>query len=311
MLLTGQALGALRLYWHLRRQQRLGWFASLAASFIYLHAGIFYDEARLHSTAIAIDLLPGAIWLTDLLLERPSVKRALYLGLGWAGIFLMASTAYGTFLPVVCFVWAACLWAFSERRRWRHFARFTVAYVGAGLWGLALSAYGLLPFLQFVGQSNRGGEYPEDPFVYRSVFYGVFGTHLPSVFVPPWTAFFYFGTIALALGIIACGRRSSPYLRGLPWLALAGFALIALLETPLKRKVGETFSFLLSIPVFRLSFFPVFVACVLAAYGVDRLEWDLERRRRWAVRLLFAMQAIVLGALALAVCFLLVLKKES
>jgi len=311
MLLTGQVLGALLLYWYLRRRHGLGCFASLIGSLVYLHAGIFYDEARLHSTAIAIDLLPGAIWLTDRLLDRPSFKRALHLGVGWGVLFLMASSAYGAFLPVVCFVWAVCLWAFGHRRRWQRLGRFTLAYAGAGLWGMALSAYGILPFLQFVGQSNRGGEYPEDPFFYRSVFYGLFGAHLPSVFVPPWTAFFYFGTIALAFAVIACGRRSSAYLRGLPWLAFAGFALIALLETPLKRKVGLTFPFILSIPIFRLSFFPVFIGAILAAYGLDRLDWDVEHWRRWSVRFLFAMQWVVLAALALAVCFLLVLKKEA
>ena len=311
MLVTGQVLGALLLYWYLRRRHGLGWFASLIGSFLYIHAGIFFDEARLHSTAIAIDLLPGAIWLTDRLLDRPSVKRALHLALGWWVLFLMASAAYGAFLPAVCFVWAIFIWAFSDRRRWQHLGRFTLAYAGAGLWGLALSAWGAFPFIQFVGQSNRGGEYLEDPFFYRSIFYGLFGTHFPSAFVPPWTAFFYFGTIALAFAIIACGRRSSAYLRGLPWLAIAGFTVIALLETPLKRKLGVAFPFILSIPVFRLSFFPVFVGAVLAAYGLDRLDWDLKRWRRWSVRFLFAMQWVVLAALALAVCFLVVLKKED
>jgi len=42
------------------------------------------------------------------------------------------------------------------------------------------------------------------------------GAHLPSVFVPPWTAFFYFGTIALAFAVIACGRRSSGLSKGSP-----------------------------------------------------------------------------------------------
>jgi hypothetical protein len=311
MLLTGQVLGALLLYWYLRRRHGLGCFASLIGSFLYLHAGIFYDEAHLHSTAIALDLLPGAIWLTDCLLERTSFKRTLHLGLGWAVLFLMASAAYGAFLPFVCFVWAVCLWAFGQQRRWRQLWRFTLAYAGAGLWGMALSAYGILPFLQFLGQSNRGGEYLKDPFFYRSIFYGLFGTHLPSAFVPPWTAFFYFGTIALAFALIACGRRSSAYLRVLPWLALAAFALIAMLETPLKAKLGLAFPFILSIPVFRLSFFPVFIGAVLAAYGLDRLDWDLESWRRWSVRFLFAMQWVVLATLALAASMLLVLKKES
>jgi hypothetical protein len=310
MLLTGQVLGALVMYNYLRRRHGLGWFPSLVGSFLYLHAGIFYDEARLHSTAIALDLLPGAIWLTDRLLDRPTLKRALHLGLGWGVLFLMASSAYGAFLPFVCYIWAACLWAFG-RRGWRQLRRFTMAYVGAGLWGVALSAYGILPFLQFVAQSNRGGEYLEDPYVYRSVFYGLFGDHAPSVLVPPWTAFFYFGTIALGFAIIACGRRSSAYLRGLPWLALATFTLIALLETPLKPKIGAVFPFILSIPVFRLSFFPIFAASVLAAYGIARSDWKLEHWRRWAVRMLFAMQWAVLAALALAACMLLVLKKES
>ena len=311
MLLTGQVLCVLLTYWYLRRRHGLGWFGSMIGALVYLHAGIFYDEARLHSTAIAIDLLPGLIWLTDRLLDRPSVKRAVHLGIGWGVLFLMGSVAYGAFLPIVCFLWAACTWLFRRRRVVAEFGRFTLAYLGAGLWGLALSAYGLLPLMQFVSQSSRGGEYLEDPYFFRSVFYGLFGSHLPSVLVPPWTAFFYFGTIALAFVVLASGRRSSAYLRGLPWLALAAFAVIAVLETSFKRDVGKVFSSIYSIPVFRLSFFPVFVCAVLAAYGVDRMDWDLARWRRVSVRLLFALQWIVLAALALGACMLLVLKKEE
>jgi hypothetical protein len=311
MLLTGQVMGALLMYWYLRRRHGIGFFAALVGSFVYLHAGILFDEARLHSTAIAIDLLPGAIWLTDRLLERPGVKRALHLALFWGLLVLMASAAYGAFVPIVCFVWAVFVWAFGRRRRWRQLRSFTLAYLGAGVWGTALGAWAILPFVQFVSQSNRGGEYLEDGYFYRSVVYGLFGTHQTSVLVPPWTAFFYFGTIALALAIVACGRSASAYLRGLPWLALGGFTLVALLETPLKPKIGAVFPFILSIPVFRLSFFPVFVSAVLVAYGLDRLDWDLERWRRWLVRFLLGMQCVVLAALALAACLVLVLKKEE
>lgn len=311
MLLTGQVLCVLLTYWYLRRRHRLGWFASMVGALVYLHAGIFFDEARLHSTAIAIDLLPGMIWLTDRLLDRPSVKRAVHLGLGWGALFLMGSVAYGAFLPLVCFVWGTCVWLFRRRRGLSEFGRFTLAYLGAGVWGIALSAYGLLPLMQFVSQSNRGGEYQEDFYFFRSVFYGLFGSHVPSVLVPPWTAFFYFGTIALAFVVLASGRRSSAYLRGLPWLALASFAVIALLETSFKKDLGQVVPAIFSIPVFRLSFFPVFICAVLAAYGIDRMDWDLARWRRLSVRVLFALQWVALAALALAACMLLVLKKED
>jgi hypothetical protein len=312
VLITGQVIGALLLYWYLRRRHRLGVLACIAGAFIFTHATVFYDESRLHSTAMAILLFPGAVWLTDRLVDRPDWRRALQLGLFWALVFVMGGPAYGVYLPFFAGVWGLALIGFARGAdRLKRAGRFLLAYLGAGVWGTLTAAIALLPFLEFVANSSRGGEYRDDPFLYRSVWSLVFGAHEPSPLVMQFSFFFYVGVIALPLVLVACRRRDNPYLRALPWLAGATLLVCGVFMTGLKARLIDVIPQIAVIPAFRPTFFWGFCAAVLAAYAVHRLDWELAGLRRIGAWAVFVLQAGAVAGALVALGFLITLRRED
>jgi hypothetical protein len=309
---SAQVVGTLLLYWYLRRRHGLGILAGVVGGFVFTHSTVLFAESRLHSTAMAILLFPGAVWLTDRLGDRTDWRRAMQLGLFWALLFVSGGPAYGVYLPVLAGIWGLATIGFRRgAARLRRAARFLVGYVAAGVWGVLVAAIALLPFLEFVANSSRGGEYRDDPFVYRSIWFGMFGAQPPSALVPDFSYFFYVGVIVLPLVIVAWRRRDNRYLRALPWLAGGTLVVCAVLMTPLKARLIDVIPQIAVIPAFRPAFFWGFCAAVLAAYAVDRLDWELTGARRVAAWAVFVLQAGgVLGA-AVALGFLFTLRREA
>lgn len=310
VIVTGKVAGALTCFAWLRRGHRLTFLAAVAGTATYLWSTMFLAEFRLHSTEVVIALFPAVVWLTERLLARPGPRRAAALGALWAVLALTGSVAYLLYPPVLALLWGLALWAGGGRDR-RVLRRFVGWYLGAGALGAALAAVALLPTLELLLHSNRGGEYVSDPFWSRSLLFALLGAHRPSPLVPAYSHFLYVGVVGLALVAVASARRTTPALRALPLLGLASTVGIVAMLTPLKPRAVEVVPQLATIPFFRLTFFPGLVVAFLVAEALSRRSWQRTAGVRAVAGGLALLQAGVLFGLLVAFAVVTVLRWED
>lgn len=328
-LFSGRAAGAIVCLFYFRHHHRFRFSAAMTATLTYFCGTLFFEECRLHSTCVILDGVPLVMWLTERLLARPSLGRSLALSAGWALLFFMGSIAYLVYLPVLCGAWAVFLWFFTGNAsrdgdeeaptrltvpswaRVRHLLTFSIAYVAAILWSGVLCGVTLLPFVELVGQSNRGGEYPVDPFAFRSVWFGLFGAHAPNWAVPGFSFFFYVGVAALPLLMASLTRRETPHLRMLPWISAVTLAGLILTTSPLKPVLVRYFPVFATVAFFRLSFFWGWQAALLVGYAVHRGTWQVPAWCRRVTLGLFSLQVAPLLLIPVLAGWLTVLHFED
>jgi len=268
---TSRCLGAAVAYGYFRVRLQFSHLASMTATWVYFFGTVFLSESRLHSTAPALDWLPGVIWLTERLVERVSVWRLASLAMAWATLLYSSSVAYLVYLPPWALVWGLGIgWLKSTQHRARALALFVAAYCVALLWGLALAAVFVVPFAELTSLSNRGGEYPEDPFALRSLWYAVFGSHVSSNYIPEFNFFFYVGVIAIPFIVAGALKPKNAQIRLARWLAPVTVIILALLTSPFKPLLCQYVPLLATFSFFRLSFYWGFLAAILCGAGIDR-----------------------------------------
>lgn len=316
VLVTARVAGALVCFWWLRRGHRFSFLGALAATASYFWGTMFIEEFRLHSTEVVLAAFPAVVWLTERLLDRPRASRALALGSLWGLLALAGSVAYLVYLPVLAFAWGVTVWLGGPRDR-HVLRRFVTRYLGSGAVGGALAAVALLPTMEYLLVSSRGGEYTSDDFWARTVFYGLFGAHPAGPFVPYFSHFLYVGVVTLALAAVACATRDTPHRRALPFLGAVSVLGIVSMLTPLKPKLVSALPVLATFPFFRVAFFPGLIAAYLAGSALSRPSWPSwpswsETRLAGAVTAaLAAPQAAVLLGTAVTAAVVGVLRLED
>jgi len=290
VLVTARVAGALVCFWWLRRGHRFSFLGALAATCSYFWGTMFIEEFRLHSTEVALAAFPAVVWLTERLLDRPRASRALALGCLWGLLALAGSVAYLVYLPVLAFAWGVTVWLGGPRDR-DVLRRFVSRYLGSGAVGGALAAVALLPTMEYLLVSSRGGEYTSDDFWARTVFYGLFGAHPAGPFVPHFSHFLYVGVVTLALAAVACATRDTPHRRALPFLGAVSVLGIVSMLTPLKPLLVSALPVLATFPFFRVAFLPGLIAAYLAGSALSRASWPPWSETRLAGAVAAALAA--------------------
>src|SRR5262249_789683 len=170
MLLTSRCIFAVVCYLYFRLRIGLSRGPAFVATCVYFCGTLFVMEARFSHLASGLEALPMLAWSAERLLDRPGLQRALQFSLGWFVLLLIASPAYFIFDP---FLIGACVLLLGYYTpgidRGRRVSLFTAWYSAGLAWGLALFALAFLPFVEMVGLSNRGAEYLNDAFAWRSL----------------------------------------------------------------------------------------------------------------------------------------------
>lgn len=263
-------------YLHLRHQADL--MAALAATSVYFLGTLFYDESRLHSTGVILAWLPAVIWLAERLHDNITWGRFHSLAIVYALMFVTGSVAYLVYIPpfIICWLFVRPSWSRSSLSQvtWRQTVPLQIASFTVGL---LLAAIMIIPFLELVSESNRGAEYPTDPYAFRSLFFMTFGPRPTGPIVPDHHTFFYVGVIGLAAASNAVSTAN--YVRT---AVAAGIILVvlAILMSPLKPLLVSIFPLLATFSFYRLSFYwgwtiAVLVARSLSTTAVD--EWATNR----------------------------------
>ena len=115
MLITARVVEGVICFAWMRRRHRFTFWGSAAGTLVFLVGTVFLDEARLHSTSVVVAALPAIIWQSERLLEKPALRRAIELSLGWTLVSLAGSVAYILYLPVLALAWILAIWLASGR----------------------------------------------------------------------------------------------------------------------------------------------------------------------------------------------------
>lgn len=268
--------------------------------------------------------LPAGLWIAELVLQAPSVRRARLALVAWAGVLaagLLAGHPETFFYCTVLVLAYVAVRVALARRPGRERLRLALGFGCAGVGALALSAVQLLPFVEYLRASSA---YAARATVYKLNFDRdlAFLHAFPSVLGDPSASFYdpshygalsnfnevngsYVGLGALFVALVGAAalarRRSFPpvffAVAAGTWLVYA-YDLGGIGELVNSVPVVRTGSVARSQPVWILS------VAVLAAFG---LQWlgDLDRRAR--LRRLSARAAATLPPLAVAAGGLLVL----
>jgi len=154
-----------------------------------------------------------------------------------------------------------------------------------------------LPFVEMVRLSNRGAEYLNDPFAWRSLWgllvgpvNGTFG--MMNI---PFSYFLYIGVIAVPLVLTTLVDRENPRLRAIPWLTAVTLGGTLLLSTPAKAVIAKWLPIVNTVTFFRVSFFWGFLAAVLVGYALDRRHWKPPPWLRPVTVALLVLQLLVVA----------------
>lgn len=175
--------------------------------------------------------------------------------------------------------------------------------------GVGLAAINLLPAAELTSVSNRGGEYPTDPYALHSLFSAFVGANRPSAAFPLQAYFFYVGIVSFAPIFVAFKRWRDPYVRAAVALGV-GTAALLLVGFVAKPLLVDLVPPLASVAFFRPAFFIGFAAAVLVAYGLQEPDWRLGHGARRVLAVLLLVQASLLIALAVLGAVLITTRLE-
>ncbi len=321
------ALSPIAAYWAMLVTSRLicGWIClayfrvrhglafgpAFVATVVYFLGTVLAEERHLHSTGVILEAFPGILWLTERLLEKADFWRTLALTVAWAALFFIGSIAYLVYLPVLSLFWALGLACFlPPRKSIVGLARISLVYAVSLCWAAALCAVTFLPLVELVGLSNRGGEYPQDPFAFRSLFHALFGAHESTGWFLDFNHFFYVGVISLPI-ILGCWQeKTNAHVRTAKWLAVLALLGLVITTSPLKPVLVHWVPILATVAFFRLSFFWGMLAAVLVGHGLQESARVSGRVCVISGRLLTCLHAAPLMCMPLFVLWLIMLRFE-
>ncbi|HMF25416.1 MAG TPA: YfhO family protein, partial [Pseudolabrys sp.] len=298
MLLTSRCIFAVVCYLYFRLRIGLSRGPAFVATCVYFCGTLFVMEARFSHLASGLEALPMLAWSAERLLDRPGLQRALQFSLGWFVLLLIASPAYFIFHPFLIGAWVLLIGYYTPGiDRVRRLSLFTAWYSAGLAWGLALFALAFLPFVEMVGLSNRGAEYLNDAFAWRSLWGLVVGpvNGTLGMMNMPFSYFLYVGVIALPLVLATLVDRDTPRLKAIPWLAALTLSGIFILSTPMKAAIAKWLPIVNTVSFFRVSFFWGFLAAVLVGYALERPRWKLAPWLRPGIVALVVIQFLVAG----------------
>jgi hypothetical protein len=300
ILLTSRCLLMLVCYLYFRKRLMFSRGPAFTATCIYFCGTVFVMDVGYSHLSSLIEAVPMMAWLAERLLDRPGLQRAAYLALGWFLVLLISSVAYFVFLPFVVGAWAFMIWFSTEQpERKRRLISFALWYAAAHLWGLALFAFALFPFVEMANLSNRGTEYLSDPFAWRSLWGMIVGPsiQLTSLLSPPFAFFLYVGVVTLPLvfASVAARAHTTPRIKAASRLVVPTVAGILLLTTPIKAMAANILPLVNSIAFFRFSYFWGFLAAVLTGFALQQRNWRPSAATRGVIATLIAVQLAVVA----------------
>lgn len=304
-----RALSASVAFVYLRGRLGVSAWPAFLGTLLFLSSTIWFEEGTPFTTGA--QLMPGFIWLSELLYEQVTVKRIVVLGAAW-GLFLVTnSPAYAPFLALACAVWCPLLAGFRARGLdRRRLLSFGVGYSGAVAIGIVLAAVVVVPILELGALSNRGGEYREEPWALQSLLGAFLGTNPQSAVYPATTYYFYIGVISFAPIAVALRHFRDPYVAASAAFGL-GAAVLTLIWFAAKPVLVDVVGATASVSLTRLTFVIGFAAAILVAIGLDRRSWELPPVSRRILQAIFLVQASVLIALAVLGFVLLTMRFED
>jgi hypothetical protein len=267
---------------YFRLRQGLSFGPALVGTVVYFLGTVLAEERHLHSTGVILEAFPLVLWLSERLLEKADFLRAVALACAWAALFYIGSLAYLVYLPVLCLTWVFGLWLFQRPRLGLlALVRFSALFGFGLLWATALCGVTFFPLVELVRHSNRGGEYPVDPFGFRSLFFALMGSHESKGWILSFNHFFYVGVISLPV-LMGCWRdRSNAHVQMAKWLGCLTLVGLVILTSPLKPLLVKHFPVFATVAFFRISFFWGMLAAVLVGHGLQRAERSLSG---WCLR---------------------------
>jgi hypothetical protein len=310
-LFAGRIAGTALLFYYLRLRHGIRFAAALPATFVYFCGTLVMEDSR-QPWAVVWDLLPAYLWAVERLYERLTAARGVTIAILWFFMFTMGTFGRAIYIAPIGGLWSFALFLVGPKRDWARFARFTAAFFGAHALGMALTGVTLVPFIEFVFHSNRGDEYPTDPFAMRGFFFLLFGAHdQENALFPTFNFFLYIGVTALPLLLMAWRERDSAYQRALPWLSLFVLSVILLLTTPLKSFLREYLPFIATTGGAGFAPFWGFLAALAVAFALNADAWRPARWVRIATACLLALQGAVLIGIVFLWTLSLVLTVED
>lgn len=313
MLATSRSLYMVVAYLYFRRRLGFSPGPAFVACCVYFCGTLSVMEVSFSHLATALEALPMLIWLTEKALDRPGLRSGLVLAFGWLLVMTTSSVAYFIFLPFLIFAWGFMIGLYgAPQTRLRRLAQFTACFWVAIVWGLTLFAFVLLPFVEMLSLSNRGTEYSNDPFAWRSLWGLLVGpaTSKYGFLNAPFSFFFYVGVIGLPLILMSLVQRDDARLKAIPWLAGATLGGIFILSTPVKQMLASHLPVLNTFAFFRVSFFWGFLAAVQIGYALNRPLWRPTREVVLATRMLAFIQGVVIVSIVFLIVRLYVAKLE-
>jgi Bacterial membrane protein YfhO len=283
--------GAVITFGYLRRRLGAPGAPAFVGALLYLSSTSLIEEgSTLYSGLYAF---PGLVWLSERLVDSVTPSRVLALGGAWALYLLMYGIGDVPYLAVGAFAWCLLYMRFRAGRLDRHVFHFAGAYAVAGAIGAALAAVTLLPTLELAEISNRGGEYPTEPYAVISLISAFVGT--PRLSEPfPSIGYFYIGIISFAPIAVAIGRGGkNPYVRAAVVLALCS-AVFLLAVFAAKQRLVDIFPSLATVGFSRAALLIGFAAAVLVTQGLREPTWRLGPRSHLVLGVLLAVQSFLL-----------------
>ena len=291
----------------------LGLTSSLFAAVAFMLSGYFIAFINMPHLSVEV-LLPGLFLAIELLLRRNSWGAAV----ATAGVVFVAVTGgmpESLFL-IVSFGSLYFLFRLVSTREFRQrpFA-LCVKFVAAMLLGFALSAFLLLPFLEFlnvshdshqainIGGAKRGLRYDGDPRVIVTYLLPlIFGPVRNSIFNSPsgWSGMWgYWGVLPVVFTVVALIGLFFPkqvdYRK--PLRSLCVFFAIAAILILLKRFGSPAVNFIGALPIASLVDFPKYdepllAFCVAMLAGIG---FSFFAERRASVTYFFVSALVALG----------------
>ena len=287
-----RALGAAITFAYLRSRHRVSAWPAALGALVFVSSSVMIEEGLgLINGMVAF---PALVWLGERLSDSVTRGRLLALSGAWGLFLFMNSLAYVPYLVLGSFAWCLLL-AYFRGDGGNALLRYAALLAGAAAIGAALAAVVLVPTIEFGGLSNRGGEYPTDPYAARSLLSLFVGANKPSELYPTAAYFFYIGIVSFAPIVVALRRRSDPRIRAALALGI-GTAALMLIGFATKHILVDLLPTLASFPFFRPGFLIGFAAAVLVARGLDEPNWELAPRSRLALEALLLIQVAAVVA---------------
>ncbi len=266
----------------------VSFLAALAGGVSSMLAGYYLLYSTMPHLSVEV-LLPAGLLSAEYLLRNQSYRSVIWFAIVFLLVILGGMPESS--LVLLSFVYAYVLFRLVSDRRLRlAYARIAKCLLAATAAGASLSAFLLLPFMEYLRNSFNGHEPSHTGGLLWGVFHDPFGSSIftylfPFLFGPPYGSSGpsgtrnYFGLVAMFLviiaiaGLLARGGKPDRGLKG-----LTSFFLAAVIAVLLKRYGFVLVNSIGQLPLYRMVIFPKYAevilsmsVSVLCAIGLERL----------------------------------------